>query len=81
MGVLAGRIPRKVDEGFLERLRIKLGKILKGFTAFGENFGVAVAGREVDFRKDNAGIRLFKGLEDYGVAGCYLGAGFWKGSE
>lgn len=78
MGVLAGRFPGKVEEGFFEQKRKRLAAAVKGFASFADNFGLAVAEREVDFWKDTPGKTLLTGLENYGVAACDMGTDFWR---
>lgn len=78
MGVLAGRFPGKVEEGFFEQKRKRLVEAVKGFAAFAENFGLDIAEREVDFWKETSGGKVLNGLENYGVAACDIGTEFWK---
>lgn len=78
MGVLVGKFPGNVKEGFLEQQKKKLAAAVKGFTVFALSFGLAVAQREVDFRINAPGGNILTGLENYGVAVCDIGTGFWK---
>lgn len=77
MGVIVGRFG-KVEEGLLERGRNKLVGMVKRFVAAAENYGVALATREVDTRKEFSGNNLVAALESYGVATCEAGTSFWK---
>ncbi len=77
MGVIVGRFG-KVEEGLLERGRNKLAGMVKRFVASAENYGVAIANREVDSRKESFGNNIVDDLESYGVATCEAGTSFWK---
>ncbi|MHB8987035.1 MAG: hypothetical protein ACYC38_14140 [Eubacteriales bacterium] len=81
MGVLVGRIGR-VEQGFLERYRNKLrnftGSIIENFYDFAYNYGLTVAGREFELRKDAPGQKIINSFESYGVSACEAGAVFWK---
>lgn len=78
--VLAGRFPAKVQkEGFFEQIRKRLAKVLSGFIAFAQDFGLAAAGQETNLRMEAPGSRIWTSLEHYGVAACNAGTEFWKG--
>ena len=78
MGVLAGRIPYKGKEGFVEKVRNGLASIASGFAGFTQNFGLAVSEREVLARKETPGIHLIESLDSYGVISCEKGTEFWR---
>lgn len=78
MGVLTGRFPAKVNEGFAEKGRKRLAELVNGFVTFAENYGLAVNEREVQFRKDAPANKILLGLENYGVTACNIGTDFWK---
>ncbi len=79
MGVLVGRFPGKVKEGFLEQKKKKrLAEAVKAFTVFAQSFGLAAAQREVDFWINAPGGNILTGLENYGVAVCDSGTRFWR---
>lgn len=81
MGVLVGRIGR-IEQGFLERCRNKLRgltkDIIEKFYDFTYNYGLTVAGREFELRKDVPGQKIINAFESYGVSACEAGADFWK---
>lgn len=81
MGVLAGRIPRKVDEGHLAEVKKKFAGLVKSFIAFTQNYGLVLAGQEVDFYRHAPGIEIIDALEQFGVAVCNRGADFWQGKR
>lgn len=77
MGVIVGRFG-KVEEGLLERGKNKLAGMVKRFAASAENYGLAIADREIDGRKGFSGNNIVADLESYGVATCEAGTSFWK---
>lgn len=52
MGVIVGRFPGKVKEGFFEQGRRKLSETVKGFVNLAENFGLVACNMGTDFWKN-----------------------------
>lgn len=78
MGVLAGRIPRKVNEGYLVEVKTKLTGLAKNFITYAGNYGIVLAGQEEQFYKEAPGFGIIGALERYGVDACCRGADFWQ---
>ncbi|MCL6639106.1 MAG: hypothetical protein K6T80_05415 [Firmicutes bacterium] len=77
MGVVVGRIGR-VEESFLERGLKMLAGIAGKFAGYAENYGLAVAAREVESRKELPLKEIVDRWENYGVETCKAAVNFWK---
>lgn len=59
MGVLTGKLAGRLEKGLSEKALKEKEKFFKNLVKFSENYGVAIAEREVEARLENKKKKVF----------------------